>query len=825
MEAQFLTALILFEWAHTFPSESSEAEQQLQRAEEAFGVVADKYRRRVAGLSAVLFQGRCRQDRGDVRGALGFFEELLTLPDDEPSLRSLKTKALCHAMDCWLHPELQQVEQAIAQGQQRLERQRPDEQDDPDWLTLRLRLAEAYLQLASSDAGARDRSRLQADARRLAVEVAKYPGESQKAAQELLAESGQAITLPTSQVQATTFAEALQAGQEILEQRQVAAGTIALLGDRLSHITDPDQRKEAENRLRTAREQLEQSDQKALQIFDQARLLADDETPLEQLNLVRFYLCTLHYYAKNYGDSAVLAGFLSRHFPDSAEGRRAGSVALASLVQLYGDGSLPAATSLTQQIRRTAEDLARRYAGQPEAEDALGTLVTLSIQDGHFDEAEQYLAQLPEDSSKRGPAELAAGQALWNRSFADSAENESAATAEASETLRVRATQLLDDGLRHSQGQPATPAMVAAALSLAQRALQQDQPRQALELLEHPTYGPRALAMAQDPLMQSPARMQRAYTLALLAYVATLPQAADPDETVAQAMATLETLRGTYGKDAAGQRQLAATYVALAQNVRKQIEAAPPAGRRNLSAAFAQFLERAAASATEVDVLNWVAESYLGLGRALVNAEGQLTAEGIRFVDKAIAIYRSILERSAAGQLALDANARWITESRLGTAYREAGKFAEARDEFAKILAQRPNQVYLQMEAARLLQQWGDQGRAEAYREAIQGTDLDPVSQTNRIWGYGRLARIVARKASLRDLFHECRFRLAQCRYAYALQQPQNEQGTTLAAAEQDILRTALVYPDLGGPEQKAQYDALLQEIQKSRGKKPTGLP
>ena len=755
---------------------------------------------------------------------MGFFEELLTLPDDQPSLRSLKTKALCHAIDCWFDPELQQVEQAIVQGEQRLERQRPDEQDDPDWLALRLRLAQAYSRHSRSEAGARDRSRLQTDARRLAVEVAKYPGESQQAAQELLAESGQAITLPTSQVQATTFAEALQAGQEILEQRQVAAGTIALLGDRLSQITDPEQRNEAEARLQAPRAQLEDSDQKALQIFDQARLLADDETPLEQLNLVRFYLCTLHYYAKNYCDAAVLAGFLSRHFPDSAEGRRAGSVALASLVQLYGDGSLPAAASLTQRIRQTAEDLARRYAGQPEAEDALGTLVTLCIQDGQFDEAEQYLAQLPEDSTKRGPAELAAGQALWNRSFADFAENTAATSTETSEALRVRAAKLLADGLQHSQGQPVSPAMVAAALSLAQRALQQDEPQRTLELLEHPTYGPQTLAAAQDPLMQSPIRTQRAYTLALLAYVATLPHAADPDKTVAQAMSTLETLRATYGSDAAGQRQLAATYVALAQNVQEQIEAAGPAGKQSLSAAFEQFLERAAASATEVDVLNWVADSYLRLGRALVDEKGQ-RAEGRQFVDKAIAVYRSILERSETGQLSLDAKARWITESRLGTAYREAGRFVEAREEFAKILAQRPNQVYLQMEAARLLQQWGGQGRPEAYLEAIQGTDPDPASQTNRIWGYGRLARIVGRKASLRDLFHECRYRLAQCRYAYALEQPQNERAATLAAAEQDILRTALVYPDLGGPDQKAQYNALLQEIQKSRGKKPTGLP
>ena len=71
VEAQFLAALIRYEFAQTFPAEDPEAKQQFQRAEEAFGVVAEKYRRRVAGLSAVLFQGRCRQACGDIRARWG----------------------------------------------------------------------------------------------------------------------------------------------------------------------------------------------------------------------------------------------------------------------------------------------------------------------------------------------------------------------------------------------------------------------------------------------------------------------------------------------------------------------------------------------------------------------------------------------------------------------------------------------------------------------------------------------------------------------------------------------------------------------------------
>ena len=394
VEAQFVAAMIHFEQAQTFTAGSDEGRQALEAAEQAFGVVAEKYRRRVAGLSAVLFQGRCRQALGDIQAALGFYEELLTLPNDEPALRLLKTKALSGAIDCWLHPDVQQTELAIERAEAWLQQRRPDEQEDADWLTLQLRLAQAYLQQANSDTSTRDKSRLLADARRLAVEVAKQPGATQQQAQELLTQFGSTTTLPTSQVEVTTFAEALGAGQEVLSQRQVAAGTVSLLSRRIPQISDAAQRQEAEARLQAAQQQLRESDQKALQLFDRARLLADEETPLEQLNLVRFYLCSLHYYAGNYCEAAVLASFLSRHFPESAEGRRAGAVALASLVQLYGDGTSPLARSLTDRIRQTAEDLARRFPGQPEAEDALGTLVTLAVQAGRVEEAEQFLERL-----------------------------------------------------------------------------------------------------------------------------------------------------------------------------------------------------------------------------------------------------------------------------------------------------------------------------------------------------------------------------------------------------------------------------------------------
>jgi hypothetical protein len=92
------------------------------------------------------------------------------------------------------------------------------------------------------------------------------------------------------------------------------------------------------------------------------------------------------------------------------------------------------------------------------------------------------------------------------------------------------------------------------------------------------------------------------------------------------------------------------------------------------------------------------------------------------------------------------------------------------------------------------------------------------------VWGYGRTAKLIAGKADLRELFHEARYSLAECRFRFAMTLSQSERLETLQQAEQDIVLTARLYPQLGGPELKERYNSLLQQIQQSMGKRPTGL-
>ena len=447
VQAQFVAAMIQYERAQTFNPSSKDFRNGIEEAGKLFGVVAQKYRRRLAGLSAVLFQGRCRQALSDPKGALSFYEDLLTLPEGEPALRPLQTKALRGAIECWLDEKVNQKKLAIEQAEKWIEKQRPNERGNADWLAIKLRLAQAYREQSKEERG-RTRTAMVADARRLAVDVAKQTSEFQTEAQEMLTSFGIAKETPKESQQVDDFGAALAAAKEAVSQRKLAASTISLLRGRLPQVSDPKNREEIENRLAEAEIQLKSTEEQALALFDRARLLADEEVSVEDMNTVRYYLCTLYYYQGDYLSAAVLGDFLARRFPATAEGRRAASVALASLVKLYGDGKGPNAEELTKRIKEMADYIATRWQGQPDAAEALSTLVTLAVNTGRPDDAKQYLEMIPEDSDKRGLAELSTGQAIWNQNLG---------VAQPDADSQKRAIELLSSGLKKTADLAVTP--------------------------------------------------------------------------------------------------------------------------------------------------------------------------------------------------------------------------------------------------------------------------------------------------------------------------------------------------------------------------------
>ncbi|MCA9170712.1 MAG: hypothetical protein KDB23_23700, partial [Planctomycetales bacterium] len=423
VQANFVTAMILYEQAQSYDDNSKPRRELLEKANNAFASVAQKYRDRVAGVSANLFQGRCQQQLGEPRKALAIYEDLLSRIESEALLRTVAIQTLRGAMECSMDEEINQWEAARQRAEGWLSQQRPTEAAEDDWLAVKYLLAVTYDHLAGLDDYARERSDLLLEARKLSIEVAKYRSEWQKPAQQLLAQLGTGKALADAPTTVASLADAIAAIREQLSQRQLVAQTIATLsaGGNDGSATDG-----TPERIAAAKTQLAAIDGNLHSLIQQANDLVDEETTVELKNQLRYYDCTTRYYQADYFASAVLAEFLSSRYPSTEEGRRATAVLLASLVQIYGNGQSPHAKELRRRMADSAERIALQWKGQSEADDALATLVSLAVADGAADAAISYLERMSEASEKRAAAELAAGQALWNAANAEYASEQSA---------------------------------------------------------------------------------------------------------------------------------------------------------------------------------------------------------------------------------------------------------------------------------------------------------------------------------------------------------------------------------------------------------------
>jgi tetratricopeptide (TPR) repeat protein len=167
---QLVRATILHERANTF-TDAAQRDEALVKAANAYDDLYQKYRTRMAGLFARLQQGRCQEDREKWEDALEIYGELLeALPEEHDAFRSLRTKTLARAAECWANSVVGKHEIAIKSAEEWLKDQRPNEDRDDDWLELKLNVAKAYRQRVLSKDSWTDEVRR--EARTKAIEYA-----------------------------------------------------------------------------------------------------------------------------------------------------------------------------------------------------------------------------------------------------------------------------------------------------------------------------------------------------------------------------------------------------------------------------------------------------------------------------------------------------------------------------------------------------------------------------------------------------------------------------------------------------------------------------
>lgn len=811
-----LAAQVLYEQGLTYSPSLPTFRQFQQQAAAEFNRLYKQYSRWLVGFYARLYEGRCYQALGDYQQALDCYEEVLRQPSVLPAFRKLIANAFRYQAECLLAEK--KYDEAIQSCRAWLEDAREGEADSPEWLAVRMRLAEA---LDKKGQTYRERS---ADARRFAAEardtyrlVAASPGEFQAQARGAAAALSRQEDLHDQRIH--TFQDAYQLGKEAMAS--ISAAKLAL----------PTAEKNNPSAVAELHAQTEQGQADARRYLRLATTLVDDRTDLATLNEARYYLCWLYWENEDHYRAAVLGEFLARRYPDHPAASAAAKIAMASYERLYNQalaaGPGRADTDFeARHMADMAEYLTRRWPGTDDANAAFSVLASYAIRSGHIDKARGLLDRVPADYRPR--LELQLGNAMWGQ-YLDLARRGKMSPADEAARRRLRsdAVNYLNSGFRSVRSSGKVDETVAmAALYLVQSMLEDGRYDEAAGLLEDRQVGPLTLVSRNHPAAARPAYAIEAYKAALRAYVSTTPPRVDR---AIDAIDSLEKVAEAGGGQTAD--QLTQMYIGLSVVLKQQIGELRDAGRdadaAKLSRAFAELLDRVAARQNDRSpaMRLWLAQTYYSMGEDLGDH-----AAARPFFAKACDGFRQIVAEAVADPGSLpEGQSLLAVEKQLGDCLRELGRYKEALDTFSDMLKDRENQLAVQIAAAETYEARGVAEKDPKWFErAIFGGYKLRSTGKNRVWGWLKIA-LVAERASqsnpkYREVFFEARLAAARCRYLAGVRRTGKERAQDLATAKQSILSLVRLYPNLGGPAWRNRFDRLLQQIQTAAGQQPLGL-
>lgn len=796
IQSRLFTARVYEEMSNAYEEGSEEYKNWLTQAAERYKVVYEKYRRWMGGLYALMYLGNCHYKLGDTKQALAYFSELLEQPD-RPEFRPLRTKTLRLAMLCWTSPGERKHQEAIRRGEEWIKTARPDEERSPEGLAIRWLTVVAY-DLAREDAkdNRNAQAAMQKQARPHAQFVANQPGEYAKDAKTWLAANGANIDTSV----ATTFDEAFDLGREQLNVMQITK--------------DPQQQSEARA--------------KAKELFRQALSLRAEDTPVERVNQVRYFLTFLSYQDRAYYEAAVLGDFISRRYPDSSTARPGAYLAMVAWLQALKDQDEDQRDFEVARLMETATYITDKWPGQQEADQAVMVLVEFFVKEGNLEKALELLAKIPEDSPRRGDADLKAGQALWALYLKESArQGDEQRSATELQEIFDKAQQTLQGGIDRmrsavaSGGSP-TYDLLAAELSLAQMYLDNSEPAKAVELLAAAKpEGTSALDLvkAKDPTTTRGNFAIETYKAALRGFVGT--QQLDEAEAV---MAELDKLGGD---DATA---LTRIYISLGRSLEQQLKLLRDQKRdeeaKKVSAAFEAFLEKIASRpGNTYNSLYWIASTFRSLGLGL-DGQGRRAGskEAAAYYVKAGRAYQRILKEISRDSNFAEPGADLAVKIRMAEMMRRSGSPKQAADMLVEVLREKPKSLEAQMEAAYCYQDRGASEDPKWYLSAINGARRIKGTNQNLIWGWYQLQQVLSHVPKLADAFHEARTNQLECQLQYALSLPGEERKKKLATTKRFLQITAQTYPELGGEYWADQYENLARRVDEQLGIKYTPL-
>jgi len=319
LESRLALATVRYEIAQTYPPGEAGNRDNLAAAAKGFNEFAEKHGNFLAGMYARLWEARCYKELGHLDKALAALQELLNQPDEPDAFRLMKSKAMMLYLETALLPKAGKEQEALAAYSAWANRAQASEQTSVEGLAIK------YL------------------AGRLAGAEAK-PAEP------------------------ANFAEARDRAKHALERMTQTERQWKM--DQEKGVKETE--KQHEKDIAAAR-------QEALKYYRMALQTAPADTPINDLNTIRSFLVYLYWASDDLYEAAVMGEFLARHYPDAPGARQSAKTAMAAYARIFNEAPPQHRQFESDCVMGIADYIARRWAGQPEADEARMMLTRVAV--------------------------------------------------------------------------------------------------------------------------------------------------------------------------------------------------------------------------------------------------------------------------------------------------------------------------------------------------------------------------------------------------------------------------------------------------------------
>jgi tetratricopeptide (TPR) repeat protein len=816
-QAQILQAITSKFLAETFDPNSSEWKSNLESADQKLGEIVDKSSKQAgAKYLSLLNRGHVQALLGQIDAARDSYQRVAE--NEEPGVfRTWRVQAVAGMVRLDSSPASSKYEAAVMRGEEQWRQGDIREKDRPEWQDLQFAIAQARIAWMNAlDPKTEDGKirNIRREAREGLQALVKKPGATQKKAADLLKTLGIEAKVPedTQLPEAKTFEEAIKAARSRSDRAMSGLATLSILEGQLEKTAPADQGP-IQEQIDQITNDAQRDREQAIELNAKAFTMYRDSDSRDDLLQARLLQSFLYYQVQRYREAFAIADVIVRTHRGTEAAEKAGDIALASLADSIQAAPSEQKPGLTAMLEGLAKKFLEIAPGTPQSEKAVDVLARLAIGEQRWDDAEKVLAL------KKGPPgmlEFILGHVRWiqYRQASFQRRREGQAETEQDKELLVKAESTLTTAWNALAADDVNTATLEGTNDLVAMSLQAGRLDDAMRYLNEPGKG----AMAQleaIPAIEAKSQLET-QRLRLQAMVQSAAQGrgAMPAEQVA---ASIETLRGL--SDQSGDpNMLSRTLRNLAVDIQNQLELTNDVGQKaNLADSYQILVDQLVGVSTDASTLESLGASVTQLASAWENVPG-LQGKVASMMVSAEKAFDKLLALPPSEQEKLQRKPEELLLS-LALAKRGAGKFDEAHKLFIQGLQKSPNNLTIQIEAAKNLQLSSKGKDAEKLRQAMLGAEPQ-ANKKNLVWGWGQIAQRTMNAQNFQDQFFDARWNIARCRsYLADIENDPDKKKKLYEASIKDIEQTRVRFPELGGPIKKAEFDRLLREVQQKAGK------